>query len=72
MIGEVPEAIIPLDKLRDERFLERLGMAGGVRGGGDVYVSFNVQTPDVASFRASQTQIMTQAAVAIDQSRRNL
>lgn len=70
-IGEVPEAVIPLAKLRDDDFMRSLG-SDRERQEAPVNVTFNIQTPDVASFRRSEQQIMTQAAVAIRQARRNM
>lgn len=71
MIGEGgPEAVIPLDRLEDDRFLRRMGVDGG---GSNASIVFNISTPDVASFRRSQTQIMAQAATSLNQvERRNL
>lgn len=62
MVGEAgPEAIIPLDKMRDEAFLNQLGSENG----GNINVTMNVQTPDLPSFKQSQTQIMAQLSVAL-------
>jgi len=66
-IGEVPEAVIPLSKLSDPSFVNSIGGAGG-----NVNINMQINTPDVKSFRASQSQIMTQAAVAANRARRNL
>lgn len=72
-IGEVPEAVIPLPKLRDENFMRSLGANVSNKGdSGNVYVTFHVQTPDLPSFKASQQQLITQAAVAMRQARRNM
>jgi hypothetical protein len=70
-IGEVPEAIIPLHKVRDEQFMKSIG-AETSQSEGDVYVTFNIKTPDVASFRKSEQQLMAQAAMAMRQTRRNM
>jgi len=67
-IGEVPEAVIPLSKLSDPNFINSIGGAGG----GDVIINQHINTPDVKSFKASQSQIMTQAAVAAQRARRNM
>lgn len=69
MIGEAgPEAVIPLAKMRDQKFLESLGAGSG---GGETTVVFNISTPDVQSFKASQSQIMSQTAVALSRAQRN-
>jgi hypothetical protein len=68
-IGEVPEAIIPLAKLRDDRFLSRLGI-GDRTSSGNTF-NFNITTPDIASFQRAKSQLMTQAAVALAATNRN-
>lgn len=66
VIGESgPEVVIPLNKMRDENFLNNFGGGGGSGGN----VSITVQTPDLPSFQRSQQQIMTQTAVALRQAR---
>lgn len=53
LMGETgAEAILPLQRTSDGR----LGVAAGA-GGGTVNVTFNVTTPDAASFRKSEAQI---------------
>jgi len=65
MVGERgPEAIIPLDRL------EGAGMPS--REERPINVIVNVNTPDVGSFRTSQTQIATQMAAALTAARRNM
>jgi phage-related minor tail protein len=45
----------------------------GVRGGGDaVNVTIHIATPDVASFRQSQSQIASLVARAVSRGQRNL
>lgn len=61
MVGEVPEAVVPLSKLRDDAFMRSLGSASGERPN----ISMVVNTPDVQSFKASQSQLLSQAAVAL-------
>jgi hypothetical protein len=39
---------------------------------GGVNMTFNIQTPDVRSFKASQSQLMTRAAMAMKRAQRNL
>jgi phage-related minor tail protein len=53
LMGEAgPEAIMPLARGADGR----LGVAGA-SGGAAVHVTFNVSTPDAASFRKSEAQL---------------
>jgi phage-related minor tail protein len=61
-----PEAILPLARGSDGRL--------GVRadGGAGVVVTFNVSTPDVESFRRSETQLAALLARAVAQGQRNL
>jgi len=68
MAGEAgPEAIIPLSKFN------RRGAWGAFGQGADVTnINFNVATPDIRSFKASEAQLMARAAVAIGRGRRNL
>jgi len=66
LMGEAgPEAIMPLARGADGR----LGVRGG--GGGGVNVTFNIQTPDVAGFQRSQSQIAAQMARALGRGQRN-
>jgi len=60
------EAILPLTRGGDGRL--------GVRsqGGGGLNVTFNVQTPDAASFQRSESQIAAMLARAVGQGQRNL
>lgn len=59
------EAILPLARGPDGRM--------GVRGeGGSMQVTFNVQTPDAASFRRSEAQITGMLARAVGRGRRGL
>jgi hypothetical protein len=70
MVGEAgPEMIIPLEKLRDQKFWSELS---GNAGQGDIYVTQNVQTPNPSAFQDSQTQIATQLAAAVQAARRNM
>jgi phage-related minor tail protein len=61
-----PEAIIPLARGPDGRLGVRAGSAGAVN------VTFNVTTPDVESFRRSETQLAALLARAVAQGQRNL
>ncbi|WP_112323301.1 phage tail tape measure protein [Oceanibium sediminis] len=66
VMGEAgPEAIMPLTRGADGK----LGVRGG--GGGNVQVTMNISTPDVAGFQRSRSQIAAQVARAIGQGRRN-
>lgn len=59
------EAILPLARGPDGRL--------GVRaGGGGINVTFNVTTPDIESFRRSETQLAALLARAVAQGQRNL
>ncbi len=60
------EAILPLTRGSDGR----LGVAA--QGGGGVNVTFNVQSPDAASFARSESQIAAMLARAVGQGQRNL
>jgi len=67
LMGEAgPEAIMPLARGADGRL--------GVRGtsGQQVHVTMNIQTPDVAGFRASQSQIAAGMLRALQRGERNL
>ncbi len=67
LMGEAgPEAIMPLARGPDGK----LGVRGG-GGGGPVNVTFNIQTPDVAGFERSQSQIAAQMARLLGQGQRN-
>jgi hypothetical protein len=67
LMGEAgPEAIMPLSRGPDGRLGVR---AAG--GGGAVNVTFNIQTPDVAGFHRSQTQIAAQMGRLLAQGNRN-
>lgn len=67
LMGEAgPEAIMPLSRGPDGRLGVR---AAG--GGGAVNVSFNIQTPDVAGFQRSQSQIAAQMGRLLSQGNRN-
>jgi TP901 family phage tail tape measure protein len=70
-IGEDNEGVIPLSHLRDQRFLEGLGE--GQRDGttGQPVVNMTVNTPDVAGFQRSKSQVMSQLSVAMRQAMRN-
>jgi hypothetical protein len=70
MVGEAgPEMIIPLDKLRDQKFWSDL--TGGA-GQGDIHVTQNIQTPSPNAFQDSQSLIATQLAAAVNAARRNM
>jgi hypothetical protein len=70
MVGEAgPEMIIPLDKLKDQKFWSEL--TGGA-GEGDITVIQNVATPNPSAFQDSQAQIATQLAAAVQAARRNM
>ena len=68
-IGEVPEAVIPLSKLSDPNFINSIGGAAN-ESGGNVYVTQNIKTDDAASFKASQSQIMSRAQVSMSMAAR--
>lgn len=66
LMGEAgPEAIMPLARGPDGK----LGVRGG--GGGAVNVVINIQTPDVAGFDRSQSQIAAQMGRLLGQGQRN-
>jgi phage-related minor tail protein len=60
------EAIMPLARGPDGR----LGVVS--QGGGGISVTFNVATPDVESFRRSETQVAAMLARAVALGQRNL
>jgi phage-related minor tail protein len=61
-----PEAILPLARGADGRLGVRAEAAGGIN------VTFNVSTPDIESFRRSETQLAALLARAVAQGQRNL
>lgn len=70
LMGEAgPEAIMPLARGADGKLGVRAGPSGG---GGDVRVTMNISTPDVAGFQRSQTQVAAEMNRAIRRGRRNL
>ncbi len=67
LMGEAgPEAIMPLVRGADGKL--------GVRssGGGSVYITMNVSTPDASSFQRSRSQIAAQLSRAVSRGQRNL
>lgn len=67
LMGEAgPEAIMPLARGPDGK----LGVRGA-GGGGPVNVVINIQTPDVAGFERSQSQIAAQMSRLLGQGQRN-
>ncbi len=67
LMGEAgAEAIMPLARGADGK----LGVRVGGGGGGNVTV--NISTPDIASFRQSQSQIASVIARAVSRGQRNL
>lgn len=68
LMGEAgPEAIVPLARSSDGK----LGIRAGA-GGGAVHVTMNINTPDVAGFQRSQSQVAAEMSRAIQRGRRNL
>lgn len=66
LMGEAgPEAIMPLARGSDGK----LGVRGG---GGGSHVTINISTPDVQSFRASQSQIAAMMSRAVSRGQRNM
>lgn len=62
-----PEAILPLARGADGNLGVRAeGSTGGIN------VTFNIATPDVESFRRSETQLAALLARAVAQGQRNL
>lgn len=77
MVGEAgPELIVPLSKMNNGQFLSSLGDGwrerGGAAGEAPTIINFQITTPDPGAFKASQSQIMSQAAVVLGRARRNL
>ncbi|MAS44752.1 hypothetical protein SAMN05444336_101797 [Albimonas donghaensis] len=67
LMGEAgPEAILPLQRGADGR----LGVAAG-GGGKAVNITVNINTPDVAGFQKSQSQVAAQLARAVRMGQRN-
>ncbi|MFZ1680731.1 MAG: phage tail tape measure protein [Rhizobiaceae bacterium] len=67
LMGEAgPEAILPLRRTSDGS----LGVNAGATGA--IQVTFNVTTPDAASFRKSEAEITAMLARAVLRGRRNL
>ena len=67
LMGEAgPEAIMPLQRGPDGK----LGVAAA-GGGGAMNVTFNIQTPDVAGFQRSQSQIAAQMSRVLARGDRN-
>ena len=67
LMGEAgPEAILPLSRGADGK----LGVAAE-SGGRPVSVTVNIQTPDVAAFQRSRSQIAAQLGRAIGRGARN-
>lgn len=67
LMGEAgPEAIMPLRRGPDGK----LGVASA-GGGSSVNVTFNIQTPDVAGFQRSQSQIAAQMSRVLSRGDRN-
>ncbi len=65
LMGEAgPEAIMPLARGADGKL--------GVRGGGGSHVTINIATPDLQSFRQSQSQIAAMMNRAVSRGQRNL
>ena len=65
LVGEAgPEAILPLARGADGR----LGVRGG--GGASVNVTFNVTTPDAASFRRAESELTAMLARAVARGQR--
>lgn len=69
LMGEAgPEAILPLARGADGK----LGVRAGAGGGRAVQVTFNIQTPDVAGFQRSQSQIAAQMQRLLASGQRNV
>lgn len=67
LMGEAgPEAIMPLRRGADGK----LGVAAA-GGTGGMHVTFNIQTPDVAGFQRSQSQIAAQMSRVLARGERN-
>jgi phage-related minor tail protein len=68
LMGEAgPEAIMPLRRGPDGK----LGVAAAGGSAGAVHVTFNIQTPDVAGFQRSQSQIAAQMSRVLARGDRN-
>lgn len=69
LMGEAgPEAILPLARGADGK----LGVRAGAGGGRAVTVNFHIQTPDVAGFQRSQSQIAAQMSRLLASGQRNV
>jgi lambda family phage tail tape measure protein len=69
LMGEAgPEAIMPLTRGADGR----LGVRSDGARGRAVSVTFNIQTPDVAGFQRSQSQIAAQMSRLLASGQRNV
>jgi len=65
-VGEAgPEAIMPLTRGADGA----LGVKS--QGGGEVNITMNISTPDVAGFQRSQSQIAASMTRALGRGQRN-
>lgn len=68
VMGEAgPEAIIPLARGPDGKLGVRMGGGGGAQ-----QITVNIQTPNVESFRRSQSQVAAQLSRALGQGQRNV
>lgn len=64
LIGESgPEAVVPMGQINNPAFWESIGAGGYARGGDTIHVTMNIATPDLPSFRASQSQLMAELQV---------
>lgn len=69
LMGEAgPEAIMPLTRGPDGK----LGVRGGAGAGRQTIVNFHIQTPDVAGFQRSQSQIAAQMSRLLASGQRNV
>ncbi|MEM7524980.1 MAG: phage tail tape measure protein [Pseudomonadota bacterium] len=69
VMGEAgPEAIMPLTRGADGR----LGVRAAAGGGGGARVVVNISTPDVESFRRSQSQVAAEITRAVRRGERNM
>ena len=72
MIGEAgPEMVVPLNKLNNPDFIDRLQAATGGNAR-PINVNVNISTPDVSTFKTSQSQIAVQMAAAMVAAQRNI